>query len=142
MVQEEKAAHIKEYRLLYEEDNSKYGRLVAMGSHTWPLIRKYQLLGLLGKGGFSEVYKGYDTEQLREVAVKIHEFNPKWNTQAKDNYIKHALRQNSVHKMLSHPNIVRLYDTVEIDPNSFCTVLQFCEGPDLSFYLKKYKKIP
>ena len=44
--------------------------------------------------------------------------------------------------MLSHPNIVRLYDTVEINSNSFCTVLEFCEGPDLSYYLKKHKKIP
>ena len=61
-LEEEKAAHIKEYRLLYEEDNSKYGRLVAMGSHTWPLIRKYQLLGFLEKCDVSEIYKGYDTE--------------------------------------------------------------------------------
>ena len=44
--------------------------------------------------------------------------------------------------MLSHPNIVRSYDTVEIDSNSFCTVLEYCEGPDLSHYLKKHKKIP
>jgi len=56
------------------------------------LIRKYQLLGLLGRGGFSEVYKGYDVEELKEVAVKVHEFNPKWNSQAKENYIKHAIR--------------------------------------------------
>jgi len=56
--------------------------------------------------------------------------------------VKHALRENNVHKMLSHPNIVQLYDTVEIDANSFCTVLEYCEGPDLSFYLKKHKKIP
>lgn len=40
--------------------------------------------------------------------------------------MKHALRENSVHKMLSHPNIVQLYDTVEIDSSSFCTVLEFC----------------
>lgn len=46
------------------------------------------------------------------MAVKVHEFNPKWNSQAKENYVKHAIRENTVHKMLSHPNIVRLYDTV------------------------------
>lgn len=44
--------------------------------------------------------------------------------------------------MLSHPNIVQLYDTVEIDSSSFCTVLEYCEGPDLSYYLKKHKKLP
>ena len=111
-MEEEKAIHIKEYRLLYEEDTSKYGKQVALGSHPWPLVHKYQLLGLLGRGGFSEVYKGFDGEELKEVAVKVHEFNPKWKSQAKDNYVKHAIRENAVHKMLSHPNIVRLYDTV------------------------------
>lgn len=81
-LEEEKAIHIKEYRLIYEEDRSRYGRLEAE-TNAWPRIRKYQLLGLLGKGGFSEVYKGLDTELLQEVAIKIHEFHSTWNATAK-----------------------------------------------------------
>ena len=42
-----------------------------------------------------------------------------------------------MHKELNHPNIVRLYDTIEIDNNSFGTILEYCEGPDLSYYMKK-----
>ncbi len=103
--------HIKECRLLYEEEHSRYGRLEASGIGSWPRIKRYQLLGLLGKGGFSEVYKGYDTDELREVAIKIHEFQSNWNTTARENYVKHAVRENNVHKLLSHPNIVQLYDT-------------------------------
>jgi tousled-like kinase len=34
---------------------------------------------------------------------------------------------------------VKLFGTVEIDSNSFGTVLEYCEGPDLSFYLKQNK---
>lgn len=49
----------------------------------------------------------------------------------KQNYIKHAIRESKIHSELQHPNIVKLYDTVEIDNNSFCTVLEYCEGPDL-----------
>jgi len=41
------------------------------------------LLGLLGKGGFSEVYKAFDVEEMREVACKIHEFHSNWNSNAK-----------------------------------------------------------
>lgn len=109
----------------------------------WPVLgKKYQLLNLLGKGGFSEVYKAYDLEQFKEVACKIHQLNPNWSETAKANYIKHALRETSVHKELSHPNIVKLYDTIEIDSNSFGTILEYCDGPDLSQYIKKYKQIP
>lgn len=69
-------------------------------------------MNLLGKGGFSEVYKGFDTEELREVACKIHEFDVYWNKEAKDSYIRHAVRENNVHKQLHHPNIVTLYNTI------------------------------
>lgn len=49
----------------------------------------------------------------------------------KANYIKHALRENEIHKNLIHRRVVRHFDTVEIDSNSFCTVLELCSGPDL-----------
>jgi tousled-like kinase len=45
----------------------------------WPLLdNRYQLLSLLGKGGFSEVYKGFDLLELRMTACKIHHLNPHW----------------------------------------------------------------
>ena len=43
--------------------------------------------------------------------------------------------------MLNHPNIVKHYGTVEIDQNAFFTILEYCEGPDLSYYLKKHKRL-
>jgi tousled-like kinase len=68
---------------------------------------------------------------MQWVACKIHQFQPSWNEAAKNNYIKHALRENKIHSRLDHPNIVKLYDTVEIDKNSFCTVLEYSNGGDL-----------
>ena len=65
-----------------------------------------------------------------------------WSEQAKANYIKHAVRESKIHSELKHPNIVQLYDTVEIDNNSFATILEYCEGPDLYYYLKKNKVLP
>jgi tousled-like kinase len=40
---------------------------------------------------------------------------------------------------LDHPRVVKLYDVFEIDANSFCTVLEYCDGHDLDFYLKQVK---
>jgi len=76
------------------------------------------------------------------VAAKVHQLNPNWTEKAKSNYVKHANREFEVHKELNHPNIVRLYDCINIDDHSFATILEYCEGPDLSMYLKQHKILP
>jgi tousled-like kinase len=43
---------------------------------------------------------------------------------------------------LQSTQIVRLFDVFEIDANSFCTVLEYCDGTDLDFYLKTHKFLP
>ena len=142
-LEKEKEKYIKVAKHLFEEDNCRFGKVVGPESTLkWPVLNnRYQLVSLLGKGGFSEVYYAFDCEVLQEVACKIHQLNTAWSEQQKSNYIKHALRENQVHKVLSHPNIVTHYDSVEIDSNSFCTVLEYCSGPDLSTLLKKYKTL-
>ncbi|CAD8120863.1 unnamed protein product [Paramecium sonneborni] len=135
-LEEEKQQLAYKTRRFMEEQNCRYYR----ADPRWPLIaQRYQTLGLLGKGGFSEVYKAFDLQEYRLCACKIHYLNPQWNENAKNNYIKHALRENDIHKRLKHVNIVSLYDTQEIDQDSFCTVLEYCDGTDLNQHLKKYK---
>ncbi|CAD8190335.1 unnamed protein product [Paramecium pentaurelia] len=137
-LEEEKQQLAYKTRRFMEEQNCRYYR----ADPRWPLIaQRYQTLGLLGKGGFSEVYKAFDLQEYRLCACKIHYLNPQWNENAKNNYIKHALRENDIHKRLKHVNIVSLYDTQEIDQDSFCTVLEYCDGTDLNQHLKKYKMI-
>ncbi|XP_042203862.1 serine/threonine-protein kinase tousled-like 2 isoform X4 [Homarus americanus] len=103
---------------------------------------RYLLLMLLGKGGFSEVHKAFDLKEQRYVACKVHQLNKDWKDDKKANYIKHAIREYNIQKKLNHPRIVKLYDVFEIDANSFCTVLEYCDGHDLDFYLKQHKTIP
>ncbi len=43
---------------------------------------------------------------------------------------------------LNHPRVVSLFDVFKIDNNSFCTVLEYCEGGDLDVYLKTRNKLP
>jgi serine/threonine protein kinase len=54
-----------------------------------------------------------------------------WSEQKKANYTKHAVREYNIHKDLVHPRVVQLFDVFKIDNNSFCTVLEYCEGGDL-----------
>ncbi|KAK9734651.1 hypothetical protein RND81_04G154900 [Saponaria officinalis] len=125
----EKGRHIREMKRIRDEDGSRF--------NNFPILnRRYALLNLLGKGGFSEVYKAYDLVDHRYVACKLHGLNPQWSEEKKQSYIRHAIREYNIHKTLVHNNIVRLWDTFEIDHNTFCTVLEFCSGKDLDAVLK------
>ena len=97
---------------------------------------------LLGKGGFSEVWLAFDLEKLQEVAVKIHQLDPRWSDAKKENYTKHVSREYEIHRNVRHPRIVSLYDVFEIDNNSFATVLECCSGKDLDMLLKERRRLP
>ncbi|XP_075884226.1 serine/threonine-protein kinase tousled-like 2 isoform X2 [Nelusetta ayraudi] len=124
--------HIRELKRIHNEDNSQFKDHPTLND-------RYLLLHLLGRGGFSEVYKAFDITELRYVAIKIHQLNKNWREEKKQNYHKHACREYRIHKELDHPRIVKLYDYFSLDTDSFCTVLEYCEGNDLDFYLKQNK---
>uniref|UniRef100_A0A8C1BN73 Tousled-like kinase 1b n=1 Tax=Cyprinus carpio carpio TaxID=630221 RepID=A0A8C1BN73_CYPCA len=124
--------HIRELKRINNEDSSQFK------DHP-TLNERYLLLHLLGRGGFSEVYKAFDLFEQRYAAVKIHQLNKNWREEKKENYHKHACREYRIHKQLDHPRIVKLYDYFSLDTDTYCTVLEFCEGNDLDFYLKQHK---
>lgn len=130
----ERSLHIREMKRIQHEDVSKYKNNIELNS-------RYLLLNLLGKGGFSEVYKAYDSDEQMMVAIKIHQLNQDWPEQKKTDYQRHARREAEIQKSINHGKIVRLYDRFEVDINTFCTVLEYCEGNDLDFYLKQQSKI-
>jgi tousled-like kinase len=76
-----------------------------------------------------------------EVACKLHQLNVCWTDTVKENYIKHTIRENQIHKEIQHSKVVKHYDTIEIDNSSFCTVLELCSGPDLYTFMKLNKNI-
>lgn len=134
-LERERNVHIRELKRVSSEDQSRFKGNPTLNNH-------YLLLRLLGKGGFSEVYKAFDMKEQRYVACKIHQLNKEWKEDKKANYIKHALREYNIHKKLHHPRIIQLFDVFEIDQNSFCTVLEFSTGNDLDFHLKQHKLMP
>ena len=132
-LQKEKSELINNYFILKEESRCLY-------LNKWPLLgKKYQLVSLIGKGGYSEVYKAYDIKNHKFVACKIHQLNPNWSDEMKDSYIKHTMRENEILKNIHHKNIINHIDTIEINNNSFCSVLELCNGTDLSNYIRERK---
>eukprot|EP01090_Pellita_catalonica_P004936 TRINITY_DN1474_c0_g1_i4.p1 TRINITY_DN1474_c0_g1~~TRINITY_DN1474_c0_g1_i4.p1 ORF type:complete len:678 (+),score=129.02 TRINITY_DN1474_c0_g1_i4:147-2180(+) len=126
-----KKLHIRELKRCNDEDNSKWNDYRLLND-------RFLLLNLLGKGGFSEVYQAFDMRELRYVACKVHQISDAWSGQKKRSYTKHSVREYRIHESLNHPCVVRQYDVFQIEENSFCTVLEFCEDGDLDVYLKKH----
>jgi tousled-like kinase len=128
-LESQKKALVRTQKLHWDYKNSRF--------NYHPMLNdRYILLDLLGKGGFSEVYKGYDVVSLRFVACKIHQLNPAWSESRKISYTRHAVREYEIHKTLKHQRVVQLYDVFAIDVNAFCTVLEHCDGSDLDMHLK------
>jgi len=128
-----RSLHIREMKRIQYEDVSKYRNNIELNG-------RYLLLNLIGKGGFSEVYKAYDYQDQMMVAIKIHQINPEWPEQKKSDYQKHARREAQIQKSIKHSKIIRLYDVFDVDINTFCTVMEYCEGNDLDLYLKQQNK--
>eukprot|EP00063_Salmo_salar_P021527 XP_013996362.1 PREDICTED: serine/threonine-protein kinase tousled-like 1-B isoform X1 [Salmo salar] len=103
--------HIRELKRINNEDSSSFK------DHP-TLNERYLLLYLLGRGGFSEVYKAFDLFEQRYAAVKIHQLNKNWREEKKENYHKHACREYRIHKQLDHPRIVKLYDYFSLDTDT------------------------
>jgi len=86
-----KNIYIRELKRVRDEDQSKFNNFQMLN-------KRYVVLNLLGKGGFSEVYKAFDIKEMKEVACKIHQLNSHWNEKKKKNYVKHAMREFEIQK--------------------------------------------
>lgn len=105
----------------------------------FPKMRdRYQLLNMIGRGGFSEVFRAFDLETNIYCAVKIHELGKEMSEVQRQNYIRRAMREYEIQKGLKHPRVVTLQDCFPISHSAFGTVLEFCSGDTLDEYMKKH----
>jgi tousled-like kinase len=135
VLEREKLALAREIKRTRDEDDSRFNDFPMLGGQE-PGFERYVLTNLLGRGGFSEVYRAWDCHEMKEVACKLHSLNPRWSEERKRAYVRHAARECSIHKSLKHDHVVKLLDVFEVDSDTFCTVLELCEGDDLDARLK------
>lgn len=88
------------------------------------------------------MWRAFDLQSFRHVAVKIHQLESSWSDAKKENYTKHVSREYEIHRDVRHPRIVSLHDVFEIDTDSFATVLEYCDGSDLDTLLKDRGRLP
>lgn len=100
------------------------------------LDARYEIHELLGVGGMALVYRAYDTLDDRTVAIKILKDEFLGN----DEFIRRFKNESKAIAVLSHPNIVKVYDVSFGDRIQYI-VEEYIDGITLKDYLDQQKEI-
>ncbi len=98
---------------------------------------RYRVVQLLGRGGMGAVYRVWDEELNRDVALKL--IRPEIAADA--DVIERFKREIQLSSRVTHKNVLRVYDLGEADGTRFLT-MQFVEGRDLSSLIKELGPLP
>src|SRR5215203_2867337 len=105
------------------------------------LGERYEIGGVLGRGGMAEVHRGRDLRLGREVAVKVLR-----SDLARDPSFQVRFRREAqASASLNHPAIVAVYDTGEDRTSSGATpyiVMEYVEGETLRDVLRREGPLP
>jgi len=100
-------------------------------------IGRFEIVKVLGGGGFAKVFLANDPILNRLVALKVPKRNVLTSEQAKFRFEREA----QTAALLTHPNIVPIYETGSVDDTSFIAS-GYCSGKTLrDWFLLHDKKI-
>jgi CheY-like chemotaxis protein len=97
-----------------------------------PSVAGFDVSGLLGRGGMGIVYKAIDRELDEVIALKV--LAPAAG--AHPDLVTRFKHEVKVARRLTHPNIARLHDLVEIR-GQLCLSMEFIEGRSLRTLLNQ-----
>jgi serine/threonine-protein kinase len=93
-------------------------------------VGPYQVLGRLGEGAVSEVFKAWDTLRGRTVALKVLRQHLISNT----DMVRQFHREVQAITRLSHPNVIKTFDAHR-EGRKHYFAMEFVEGMDLGRYV-------
>ena len=97
---------------------------------------RYEILGRIGAGGMSVVYKGKDQKLNRNVAIKV--LKTEYREDA--NFVRKFREEAQAAACLAHPNIVNVYDVGE-EQGIHYIVMELVEGITLKNYIERKGKL-
>jgi serine/threonine-protein kinase len=101
------------------------------------LAGRYQIIGLLGKGGMGEVYRANDLTLDQDVALK---FLPESMT-GNPAMLSRFHGEVRIARQVSHANVCRVYDIGEADGQLFLS-MEYVDGEDLGSLLRRIGRLP
>lgn len=97
---------------------------------------RYEIKELVGFGGMAVVYKAFDIDAEKFVAVKIL----KDEFMANDDFKRRFRNESKAISMLSHPAIVKVFD-VEFNDSIQYIVMEYIDGITLKEYVEQQGKV-
>ncbi|MDG2224653.1 MAG: serine/threonine-protein kinase [Rubripirellula sp.] len=98
---------------------------------------RYEIIGLIGRGGMGDVYQAKHRKMERTVALKVI----KRELVRKSEVVDRFHREVKTAAQLSHPNIVTAYDADQAGDYHFM-VMEYVNGTDLSETIKDRGPLP
>lgn len=92
---------------------------------------RYALVDRIGRGGAGEVWRGYDRQLEREVAIKRLVLAPSGAADDGHPTQSRALREARAAARLRHHGAVTIYDVIEDDGTTHL-IMEYVEAPDLA----------
>ena len=129
----EKAGHSPTRTINPEFDETHRAHAVETDIKTLKHIGRYRLESILGKGSYGVVYKAYDGQLERHVAIKV----PRVKLTDHPENIQAYVAEARTVANLEHGHIVPVFDVGENDEVPCYIVSKYIEGQDLSKKLKQ-----
>jgi serine/threonine-protein kinase len=108
---------------------------------TLPKAGRYQLIGELGRGAMGVVYRAHDPVIGREVAVKTMHLTVGDSNLSRPELIQRFQTEARAAGILTHPNIVVVFDAGE-EGGLFFITMELVEGRSLQVLLEGHQAFP
>lgn len=113
--------------LSYAYGTSSEGFIAVKSSLIGRKLGKYEIIELIGQGGMATVYKGYQEDIQRYVAIKVLPPHPGQDVQ----FVERFMLEARTIARLQHPHILPVYDFGEED-DIFYLAIAYVTGGSLS----------
>ena len=106
-----------------------------------PTLGRYEVTKELGKGAMGIVYEGRDPTIGRVTAIKTIRFTEEYEEEEAERIKEQFFREAETAGMLSHPNIVTIYDAGEDHDLSYIA-MEYLDGYDLKEHARPDNLLP
>ncbi|WP_162908440.1 serine/threonine-protein kinase, partial [Allorhizocola rhizosphaerae] len=100
-------------------------------AHSQRVADRYRLLHALGEGGMGRVWRARDEVLRRDVAIKELVVPPELTEAERRELQARSMREARAVARLNHPNVVRIFDVVQVDGGDPWIVMEYLPGRSL-----------